>query len=70
MKYFFKIIRLILQPIILFIDWVTRPSWPKRSEEDQKAVDEKTSNLAIVPVLCMPVLHHHSPYPAQAGFEY
>jgi len=47
MKYFFKAIRLILQPVILFIDWVTRPSWPKRSEEEQKLIDEKTSNLAL-----------------------
>jgi len=47
MKYFFKVIRLILQPVILFIDWVTRPSWPKRSEEEQKSIDEKTSNLAL-----------------------
>ena len=47
MKYFFKAIRLILQPVILFIDRVTRPSWPKRSEEEQKTIDEKTSNLAL-----------------------
>jgi len=47
MKYFFKVIRLILQPVILFIDWVTRPSWPKRSAEEQKSLDEKTSNLAL-----------------------
>jgi len=47
MKYFFKAIRLILQPVILFIDRVTRPSWPKRSEEEQKQIDEKTSNLAL-----------------------
>ena len=47
MKYFFKIIRLILQPVILFIDWVTRPAWPKRSQEDQQALDSKTSSLAM-----------------------
>lgn len=47
MKYFFKIIRLILQPIILFIDWLTRPAWPKRSEAEQKLMDDKTSNLAL-----------------------
>jgi glutaredoxin len=47
MKYFFKIVRLILQPIILFIDWLTRPAWPKRSAEQQKEIDEKTSNLAL-----------------------
>ncbi len=47
MKYFFKIVRLILQPVILFIDWLTRPSWPKRSEEEQKSMDVKTSKLAL-----------------------
>jgi glutaredoxin len=47
MKYFFKIVRLILQPVILFIDWITRPAWPKRSAEQQKSIDEKTSNLAL-----------------------
>jgi len=47
MKYFFKIVRLILQPFIIFIDWITRPSWPKRSAEEQKSIDEKTSNLAL-----------------------
>ena len=47
MKYFFKIIRLILQPIILFIDGLTRPAWPKRSEAEQKLMDDKTSNLAL-----------------------
>ncbi len=47
MKYFFKIIRLILQPVILFIDWLTRPAWPKRSQQDQQALDNKTSSLAM-----------------------
>ena len=47
MKIFFKAIRAIIQPIIMFFDWVTRPSWPKRSEEEQAAMDQKTSNLAL-----------------------
>jgi glutaredoxin len=47
MKYFFKIVRLILQPVILFIDWLTRPAWPERSAEQQKEIDQKTSNLAL-----------------------
>jgi glutaredoxin len=46
-KYFFKAVRAIVQPIILFFDWVTRPAWPKRTGEDQRALDEKTSNLAL-----------------------
>lgn len=47
MKYFFKAIRAIVQPIILFFDWVTMPSWPKRTQEEQQAIDLKTSNLAL-----------------------
>jgi len=47
MKYFFRIIRLILQPVILFIDRVTQPAWPTRSEHEQKMLDQKTSNLAL-----------------------
>ena len=47
MKYFFRIIRLILQPVILFIDRVTQPAWPTRSAHDQEMLDQKTSNLAL-----------------------
>ena len=47
MKYFFKTLRFILQPVILFIDWVTRPSWPARSEQEQQAIDQQTANLAL-----------------------
>ena len=38
---------MILQPVILFFDRVTRPSWPKRTQEEQQALDQKTSNLAL-----------------------
>lgn len=47
MKYFFKAIRLILTPVILFIDRLTQPSWPQRSQEEQKSIDEETSKLAL-----------------------
>ncbi|MGD2053042.1 MAG: glutaredoxin [Gammaproteobacteria bacterium] len=47
MKYFFKFVRMILRPVILFIDRLTRPAWPERSRAQQKAIDEKTSNLAL-----------------------
>ena len=47
MKYFFKAIRLILTPVILFIDRLTQPAWPQRSQEEQKSIDEQTANLAL-----------------------
>jgi glutaredoxin len=47
MKIFFKAVRALLQPVILFFDWVSRPSWPKRTAEEQRALDEKTSSLAL-----------------------
>jgi glutaredoxin len=47
MKYFFKVVRMILQPIILLIDWITRPAWPKRSQQEQEELDNRTANLAL-----------------------
>ncbi len=47
MKYLFKILRFILQPIILLIDRLTRPAWPKRSQQEQALLDDKTSYLAL-----------------------
>ena len=47
MKLFFSAIRSILEPVVLFIDWLSRPSRPKRSEQAQQAIDEKTARLAL-----------------------
>ena len=47
MKFFFQVVRMILQPIILLIDWITRPAWPKRSQQEQEALDNRTANLAL-----------------------
>jgi glutaredoxin len=47
MKYFFKVVRMVLQPIILLLDRVTRPAWPKRTPQAQAELDQKTSNLAL-----------------------
>lgn len=47
MKYFFRIVRSILQPVILLVDRLTRPAWPKRSQAEQLVLDKKTSNLAL-----------------------
>lgn len=47
MKYLFKLIRLILTPPILFIDWITTPRSMQRSPEAQQSVDEQTRRLAL-----------------------
>jgi len=47
MKYFFKAIRFIMQPVILLFDWITRPAWPKRTNQEQASIDARTSNLAL-----------------------
>jgi glutaredoxin len=46
-KYFFKAVRAIVQPVILFFDWITRPAWPKRTVDEQQVMDGRTSNLAL-----------------------
>ena len=47
MKYFFKAVRAVAQPVILFIDWITRPAWPKRTKDEQQLMDDRTSHLAL-----------------------
>ena len=46
-KYFFKTIRLIIGPIILFVDKVTTPRGIKRPQEEQEKIDEEISNLVL-----------------------
>ena len=46
-KYFFKAIRLIVGPIILFIDFVTTPRGVKRPEEEQQQIDNEVTNLTL-----------------------
>ena len=46
-KYFFKTIRIILGPIILFINLVTMPRSIKRSPEQQQKVDAEVKNLTL-----------------------
>lgn len=51
MKYFFKIffktIRLIAGPIILFLDKVTTPKGIKRPEDEQQKIDQEVSNMVL-----------------------
>lgn len=46
-KYFFKTLRLIIGPIILFVDKITTPRGIKRPEEDQQKIDKEVSNLTL-----------------------
>ena len=46
-KIFFKTIRLIVGPIILFIDKITTPRGIKRPQEQQQKVDQEASNLVL-----------------------
>lgn len=46
-KIFFKTIRLIIGPIILFIDKVTTPRGIKRPQEQQQKIDTEASNLVL-----------------------
>ncbi len=44
---FFKTIRAILGPIILFGDWITTPRGIKRSENEQQQIDAITANMRL-----------------------
>ena len=46
-KIFFKTIRLIVGPIILFIDKITTPRGIKRPQDEQKKIDNEASNLVL-----------------------
>ncbi len=46
-KIFFKTIRLIIGPIILFIDWITTPKGIKRSQTEQEKVDDDVSKMIL-----------------------
>lgn len=46
-KMFFKTLRLIIGPIILFIDKITTPKGIKRPEEEQQKIDHEVTNLVL-----------------------
>ena len=46
-KIFFKTIRLILGPVVLFIDFITTPRGIKRPAEEQQKIDQEVRNLAL-----------------------
>lgn len=47
MKYIFIPIRFILGYIIIFIDWITRPSIPEYSPEKKAELDAATSKMVL-----------------------
>ena len=48
MRIFLKLLREGSGRLLIFIDWVFRPSIIKRSEEEQKIVDQKTESLKFM----------------------
>lgn len=46
-KILFKTVRLIVGPIILFLDKVTTPKGIKRPEEEQQKIDNEVTNLVL-----------------------
>lgn len=46
-KYFFKTLRLIIGPIILFVDKITTPRGIKRPEDEQQKIDKEVDNLTL-----------------------
>jgi len=47
LRLFFKSIRAVLGPVILFGDWITTPRGIKRPDEQQKKIDEESRQLAL-----------------------
>lgn len=46
-KYFFKTIRIILGPIVLFVNFITMPKGVKRPDEQQQQIDSEAKNLTL-----------------------
>ena len=46
-KYFFKTIRIILGPVVLFVDFITTPRGIIRPEDEQNKIDQEASNLVL-----------------------
>lgn len=46
-KYFFKTIRIILGPVVLFINFISMPKGIERPDEEQQKVDSAAKNLTL-----------------------
>ena len=47
MKYFFKLVRLILTPFVILYDKLTEPAWPEYSAKEQARLDKEATNLSL-----------------------
>ncbi len=46
-KYFFKVVHLVVGPILLIWDWLTSPKGVQRPLHHQQRIDEETRNLTL-----------------------
>lgn len=46
-RYFFKTVRLLLGPVVLFVDWITSPRGIKRDPAAQREIDAATSRMVL-----------------------
>ncbi len=46
-RLFFRLVRRIIGPIMLFIDWITTPKGVQRPVEEQEKVDQNTQNMTL-----------------------
>ena len=46
-KYFFKLLHLVIGPIILALDWLTSPKGLQRPAGEQQAIDQHTTKLVL-----------------------
>ncbi len=46
-RFFFRSLRQIIGPIILFIDWLTTPRGVKRPATQQEKIDQNTQSMAL-----------------------
>ena len=53
-KYFFKIVRAIVGPVLLGLDRLTRPQGIERTPEAQQHIDEQTRQLVMYQFLACP----------------
>lgn len=53
-RYFFKLVHLIVGPILLTLDWLTTPRGIKRDPTEQQRINEQTKNLVMYQFLTCP----------------
>lgn len=46
-RLFFRTLRRIIGPVMLFIDWLTTPRGIQRSSHEQEKIDQNTQNMAL-----------------------